>query len=44
MQKMSITTPTRAPGLHSDGRTGKSRVQTYFKKGTGHERRKTEYG
>ncbi len=45
MQNMSISThPTRAPGLHNDGRTGKIRVQIHFIKGTGNERRKTEYG
>lgn len=44
MHNMSITPSTRAPGLHSNGRTGKTRVQIYFKKGTNDERRKTEYG
>lgn len=44
MQNMSITQPTRALGLHNNGRTGKIRVQINFKKGTGNERRKTEYG
>ena len=44
MQNMSITQPTLAPGLHNKGRTGKIRVEINFKKGTGNERRKTEYG
>lgn len=44
MQKNNTRTSTRALGLHSNGRTGKTRVQIYFKKGTGNERRKSEYG
>jgi hypothetical protein len=44
MQNNSNKKPTRAPGLHSNGRTGKTRVKIYFKKGTNDERRKTEYG
>lgn len=44
MQNKYANKSTRAPGLHSNGRTGKTRVQIYFKKGTNDERRKTEYG
>ncbi|MDF3024473.1 MAG: hypothetical protein K0R10_1834 [Alphaproteobacteria bacterium] len=44
MQNNHAKNPTRALGLHSNGRTGKTRVQIYLKKGTNDERRKTEYG
>ena len=44
MQNNNTSNSTRALGLHSNGRTGKNRVQIYFKKGTGNERRKSEYG
>ncbi len=44
MQNTDANNSTRALGLHNNGRTGKTRVQIYFKEGTGNERRKTDYG